>query len=449
MRARTPHVSKFRHVPVRLLRRRARAPLRAARARQRAARAPTTSRRSSAPPSTPGRTSGARGREQVYVGYSPIIVVDAATILGDLPAAHVLHVVRNPWSAYADTKKRPVPLSLERLHARLDAEPVPRAAAPRALSRTACTSCAPRTSWPIAQRALAPVCAALGVEAAPSRSRTPSWNGDAAHRGLSRGARSARRRRRRTARRRRALSAAERDEIRAARLAVPRGVRLRERSSSSARRVLVTGGGGLRRREPRAPPVARRRTTVHARGPARLGELAARRRSAAVSTIHAVDLADAAGVGALIGRVRPDWVFHLAAYGAYSWQTDLARMVQTNVDRHHAPGAGVSRAGVAAFVNTGSSSEYGFKDHAPSEREWLEPNSALRRHQGGGDALLPPRCANATASHCRRCASTRSTARGRNPNRLMPDARPAAGCAADSRRSSRRRSRATTSTSTT
>ena len=39
-------------------------------------------------------------------------VVDAEKILSDLPAAHVLHVVRNPWSAYADTKKRPVPLSL-------------------------------------------------------------------------------------------------------------------------------------------------------------------------------------------------------------------------------------------------------------------------------------------------------------------------------------------------
>jgi hypothetical protein len=55
----------------------------------------------------------ASGRERVYVGYSPIIVVDAAAILRDLPEAHVLHVVRNPWSAYADTCKRPVPLSLE------------------------------------------------------------------------------------------------------------------------------------------------------------------------------------------------------------------------------------------------------------------------------------------------------------------------------------------------
>lgn len=52
------------------------------------------------------------GNEKVYVGYSPVIVVDALRILADLPNAHVLHVVRNPWSAYAETKKRPVPLAL-------------------------------------------------------------------------------------------------------------------------------------------------------------------------------------------------------------------------------------------------------------------------------------------------------------------------------------------------
>jgi hypothetical protein len=54
----------------------------------------------------------ASGREEWYVGYSPILVVDAEAILDELPEAHFVHVVRNPWSAYADTKKRPVPLSL-------------------------------------------------------------------------------------------------------------------------------------------------------------------------------------------------------------------------------------------------------------------------------------------------------------------------------------------------
>jgi hypothetical protein len=51
--------------------------------------------------------------QSLYVGYSPIVVVDADKILGELPAAHVLHVVRNPWSAYAETRRRPVPLSLQ------------------------------------------------------------------------------------------------------------------------------------------------------------------------------------------------------------------------------------------------------------------------------------------------------------------------------------------------
>jgi hypothetical protein len=55
----------------------------------------------------------ASGKESFYVGYSPIITVDADKILTEMPGAHFLHVVRNPWSAYADTKKRPVPLSLK------------------------------------------------------------------------------------------------------------------------------------------------------------------------------------------------------------------------------------------------------------------------------------------------------------------------------------------------
>lgn len=54
------------------------------------------------------------GQERIFVGYSPIIVVDTNKIMADLPRARLLHVVRNPWSAYADTKKRPVPLSLEK-----------------------------------------------------------------------------------------------------------------------------------------------------------------------------------------------------------------------------------------------------------------------------------------------------------------------------------------------
>ncbi len=54
------------------------------------------------------------GREKMYLGYSPVMVLDTEKIFADFPDGHVLHVVRNPYSGYADTKKRPFPLSLQR-----------------------------------------------------------------------------------------------------------------------------------------------------------------------------------------------------------------------------------------------------------------------------------------------------------------------------------------------
>lgn len=54
------------------------------------------------------------GKEKIYLGYSPIVVVDSDTILDDFPDAKIIHIVRNPFSSYADTIYRPVPLPLPR-----------------------------------------------------------------------------------------------------------------------------------------------------------------------------------------------------------------------------------------------------------------------------------------------------------------------------------------------
>ena len=113
VRARTPHVSKFRHMPFDF-------------------NDDERCRIYAAYVEKSGRSTGNNmaaffrstfdawkdfrrtGKESVCVGYSPIITVDADRILTDLPQAHVLHVVRNPWSAFADTSKRPVPLALDK-----------------------------------------------------------------------------------------------------------------------------------------------------------------------------------------------------------------------------------------------------------------------------------------------------------------------------------------------
>lgn len=91
--------------------------------------------------------------------------------------------------------------------------------------------------------------------------------------------------------------------------------------------------------------------------------------------LHMADLADRDAVNDAIRHIKPEWVFHLAAHGAYSWQTGLPEIVQTNIVGTMNLVEAAAAAGVEVLVNTGSSSEYGYKDHAPSETELVEPNS--------------------------------------------------------------------------
>jgi len=91
--------------------------------------------------------------------------------------------------------------------------------------------------------------------------------------------------------------------------------------------------------------------------------------------IHVVDMHDRAAVARAVDAIRPEWVFNLMAHGAYSQQTNADEIVRTNLlGTIHLLDA-ARAAGVEAFVQTGSSSEYGLKDHAPKEDEPLEPNS--------------------------------------------------------------------------
>src|SRR5690349_20465261 len=70
---------------------------------------------------------------------------------------------------------------------------------------------------------------------------------------------------------------------------------------------------------------------------------------------HAVDLEDRAAVAAAIATIQPAWVFHLAAYGAYASQSDVHRMVQTNIAGTVNLVEACLATGCAAIVNTGSS----------------------------------------------------------------------------------------------
>lgn len=101
-----------------------------------------------------------------------------------------------------------------------------------------------------------------------------------------------------------------------------------------------------------------------------------------------VDLRDTVAVERTVATTKPQWVFHLAANGAYSWQTDIETMIDVNIRATAALLAAARKADVQAFVNAGSSSEYGRKAHAPREDEWLEPNSHYAVTKAAGTHLI-------------------------------------------------------------
>lgn len=88
-----------------------------------------------------------------------------------------------------------------------------------------------------------------------------------------------------------------------------------------------------------------------------------------------VRLDDGDSLAGIFRDVRPEWVFHLAAYGNSSWHTDLGEMLAVNVASMHCLLRAARSVGVERFIHTGSSSEYGRKDHPMCEDERIDPDS--------------------------------------------------------------------------
>jgi dolichol-phosphate mannosyltransferase len=135
--------------------------------------------------------------------------------------------------------------------------------------------------------------------------------------------------------------------------------------------------------------------------------------------LHVARLDDAGAVSRAVATAKPDWVFHLAAHGAYSWQTGPGEIVCTNYLGTVTLVETCLKHGAAAIVNTGSSSEYGFKDHAPHENELPEPNS----HYAATKVAATAYCQFAARKHGVRIPTLRLySAYGKyeEPARLLP-----------------------------
>lgn len=104
-------------------------------------------------------------------------------------------------------------------------------------------------------------------------------------------------------------------------------------------------------------------------------------------TKHELDLSESQKLTSLLRKTKPQYIFHLAARGAYSNQTDLTEMIQANIMGLTNLLTALEKIGYRAFINTGTSSEYGFKKKAMKEADLLEPNSFYAATKASGTLL--------------------------------------------------------------
>ncbi len=91
--------------------------------------------------------------------------------------------------------------------------------------------------------------------------------------------------------------------------------------------------------------------------------------------VHYCDLGNKKNIYKIIDNIKPKTIFHLATYGAYSFQSDEELARKNIVDNSINLFKACNKNSFKIFINTGTNSEYGFKTKKMSEKDILEPNS--------------------------------------------------------------------------
>jgi polyisoprenyl-phosphate glycosyltransferase len=94
-----------------------------------------------------------------------------------------------------------------------------------------------------------------------------------------------------------------------------------------------------------------------------------------VRNVKAVDLLIDSNLDQLLEAVQPQTVFDCVAYGGYSFETDSQLIYQTNFNLVSRVVARLESRGIAVYLHSGSSSEYGDNASCPDEDSVSKPNS--------------------------------------------------------------------------
>ena len=92
-------------------------------------------------------------------------------------------------------------------------------------------------------------------------------------------------------------------------------------------------------------------------------------------TVHNGDITDYNSLRRALLKTKPDYIIHLATYGAYSFQTEIDKIISVNIGGTKNLLEASKDIPYKCFINTGSSSEYGFKDKPMRESDFCDPVS--------------------------------------------------------------------------
>ena len=92
-------------------------------------------------------------------------------------------------------------------------------------------------------------------------------------------------------------------------------------------------------------------------------------------TVHIGDITSFKSLEQALQKTKPDYIIHLATYGAYHYQTDLKKIIKVNIEGTKNLLEASRNISYKCFINTGSSSEYGRKDKPMKENDFCDPVS--------------------------------------------------------------------------
>lgn len=91
--------------------------------------------------------------------------------------------------------------------------------------------------------------------------------------------------------------------------------------------------------------------------------------------IHRLDILDKNALVKTVAKINPQIIFHLATYNRYRNQNESESMINVNIVGTFNLLMATKNINYKLFINTGSSSEYGFKEKPMQEMNLLEPAS--------------------------------------------------------------------------